>query len=515
MTVIASPHPDVTIPSAPLTDFVMTGAIERADKPAFIDGPTGRSLTFGELGRHIDYMAGNLAARGLTVGDVVAILAPNLPEYVVMFHGSIKAGLTVTTINPTYTVSEIVHQLNDAGAKLLFTVDAFMTQARDAADQTGIEEIVVLGAAEGATPYNDLVVEAPAPDVTFDPATHIAVLPYSSGTTGLSKGVMLTHQNLTANLAQSSVPLEMFEDDVLIGVLPFFHIYGMIVIMNMAMLHGATVVTMPRFDLVEFLDLVQKHRVSIALLVPPIILALANHPLIDEYDTSSLRLVFSGAAPLGADLADACAARIQCDVTQGYGLTEASPVTHSTPTGQRRPGSVGPALPNTESRIIDPETGSDAEPGEPGELWVRGPQVMHGYLNNPEATAITIDNEGWLHTGDIAVYDDDGWFYIVDRLKELIKYKGFQVPPAELEALLITHPAVTDVAVIPKPDEEAGEIPKAFVVTIAEVSANEIKDFVVGKVAHYKEIREVEFVDEIPKSASGKILRRVLRDREG
>ncbi len=515
MAVVTSPHADVDIPGVPLTDFVMAGSAAYAEKPAFIDGPSGRTITYGDLERHIGNLAGNLAARGLGIGDVAGILAPNVPEYVVMFHGSIKAGLTVTTINPTYTVGEIVHQLDDAGAKILFTVDMFMPQATAAAAEAGIEEIVVLGGADGATPYAQLLTEAEAPDIEFDPATHIAVLPYSSGTTGLSKGVMLTHQNLTANLAQSSVPLKMSGDDVLIGVLPFFHIYGMIVIMNMAMLHGATVVTMPRFDLVEFLKTVQKYRVSIALLVPPIILALANHPIIDEYDTSSLRLVFSGAAPLGSDLADACAERIRCDVTQGYGLTEASPVTHSTPTGKRRPGSVGPALPNTESRVIDPETGTDAEPGEPGELWVRGPQVMTGYLNNPEATAMTIDDDGWLHTGDIAMYDDDGWFYIVDRLKELIKYKGFQVPPAELEALLITHPAVVDVAVIPKPDAEAGEVPKAFVVVNQEISPDEIKQFVVGKIAHYKEIREVEFIEEIPKSASGKILRRVLRDREG
>ncbi|MBT8199895.1 MAG: 4-coumarate--CoA ligase family protein [Acidimicrobiia bacterium] len=516
MVVVTSPHPDIEVPSIPLTDYVMSDADGLSEKPAFVDGPSGRTITFGQLKHQIANMAGNLAARGLGPGDVAGILAPNVPEYVVMFHGSIKAGMTVTTVNPTYTVNEIVHQLNDAGARILFTVSSFMPQALAAATESGIEEIVVLGeTGESATPYSELLVDAEPPIVEFDPATHIAVLPYSSGTTGLSKGVMLTHQNLTVNLAQASVPLEISSDDVLIGVLPFFHIYGMIVIMNMAMLHGATVVTMPRFDLVEFLELVQKYRVSVALLVPPIILALANHPIIDQYDTTSLRLVFSGAAPLGSDLADACADRIRCDVTQGYGLTEASPVTHSTPSGQRRPGSVGPALPNTESRVVDPETGIDVAPGETGELWVRGPQVMTGYLNNREATAMTIDDEGWLHTGDIAMYDDDGWFYIVDRLKELIKYKGFQVPPAELEALLITHPAVVDVAVIPKPDTEAGEVPKAFVVVNQDVTPEEIKQFVVGKIATYKEIQDVEFVDEIPKSASGKILRRVLREREG
>ncbi|NNC42034.1 MAG: AMP-binding protein, partial [Acidimicrobiia bacterium] len=322
MVVVISPHPDIEVPSIPLTDYVMSDADALSEKPAFVDGPSGRTITFGQLKNQIANMAGNLAARGLGPGDVAGILAPNVPEYVVMFHGSIKAGMTVTTVNPTYTVNEIVHQLNDAGARILFTVSSFMPQALAAATESGIEEIVVLGeTGESATPYSELLVDAEPPIVEFDPATHMAVLPYSSGTTGLSKGVMLTHQNLTVNLAQASVPLEISSDDVLIGVLPFFHIYGMIVIMNMAMLHGATVVTMPRFDLVEFLELVQKYRVSVALLVPPIILALANHPIIDQYDTTSLRLVFSGAAPLGSDLADACADRIQCDVTQGYGLT--------------------------------------------------------------------------------------------------------------------------------------------------------------------------------------------------
>jgi 4-coumarate--CoA ligase len=274
-------------------------------------------------------------------------------------------------------------------------------------------------------------------------------------------------------------------------------------------------VTLPRFDLAQALGIIQDHKVSRFFAVPPIVLALAKHPLVDEYDLSSLEWIMSGAAPLGAELTAEAAARIGCEIVQGYGMTELSPVSHGTPSGQGRPGTVGVTVPNTESRLVDPETGEDADVGGEGELWVRGPQVMLGYLNNPEATAATIDADGWLHTGDIARIDADGHVTIVDRVKELIKVKGFQVPPAELEALIITHPAVADVAVIGVPDVEAGELPKAFVVAKpgATVTPAEIQEFVAPHVATYKQVRLVELVDEIPKSPSGKILRRLLRDR--
>ncbi|MDQ3573034.1 MAG: AMP-binding protein, partial [Actinomycetota bacterium] len=340
--------------------------------------------------------------------------------------------------------------------------------------------------------------------------------PYSSGTTGLPKGVMLTHANLVANLNQVQEAFPIGRDDVLVGVLPFFHIYGQTVIMNQGLRSGATIVTMPRFDLDQFLSLIQDHGVTRAYVVPPIALALAKHPAVDNYDLSSIETIMSGAAPLGAELAEQVAERIDCNVIQGYGLTETSPVTHVIrPDGENRPGSIGPALAGTECRLVDPETGDDVAQGERGELWIRGPQVMAGYLNNPDATAETIDSDGWLHTGDIAVVDADGFFSIVDRLKELIKYKGFQVPPAELEAILITHPDVADVAVIGVPDDEAGELPKAFVVPAGgDLDADALMEFVADKVSPQKRIRLVERVDEIPKAASGKILRRVLRDRE-
>ncbi len=327
---------------------------------------------------------------------------------------------------------------------------------------------------------------------------------------------MLTHRNLVANLVQVQGSFPIADEDVLIGCLPFFHIYGMTVIMNQGLRAGATIVTMPRFDLDQFLDLIEGHAVTRAYVVPPIALALARHPAVDERDLSSVEIVMSGAAPLGAELAEQVAARLGCTVIQGYGLTETSPVTHLIrPDGENRPGSVGTPLASTECRLVDPETGADVAAGERGELWIRGPQVMRGYLGNEEATAATVDADGWLHTGDIATVDADGFFEIVDRLKELIKYKGFQVAPAELEALLITHPAVADVAVIGVPDEEAGELPKAYVVAAdGGVDADALMSWLAEQVAPQKRIRLVEVVDEIPKSPSGKILRRKLVERE-
>ncbi|MEE8330930.1 MAG: 4-coumarate--CoA ligase family protein [Acidimicrobiia bacterium] len=513
--IVTSPYPDVTIPDTDITSYVLRQAEELGDKPALIDGPTGRTITFGGLAKGIESVAAGLAARGFAKGDVFAIYCPNVPEFAVAFHAVARLGGVNTTINPLYTAEELTLQLNDAGARFLLTIPQFLDKAAAAARNSGIEEVFVLGEAAGATPFADLMAEGPAPEVAIDPQD-VVVLPYSSGTTGLPKGVMLTHHNLVANIQQCGPALTVDSSDTIIAVLPFFHIYGMQVIMNMAVSFGATVVTMPRFDMEQFLGLMQDHKVTNAYLVPPIVLGLAKLPLVDDYDLSSLRLIMSGAAPLGADLQNACAERLGCTVMQGYGLTETSPVTHVVPpdSDDARPGSIGPPLPKTECRIVDPVTEQDMGVGEPGELWMRGPQVMKGYLNNPEATAACIDEGGWFHSGDIATVDSDGWFTIVDRLKELIKYKGMQVAPAELEALLLSNPAIADVAVIASPDEEAGEVPKAFVVLRSETTPTEIMDWVADRVAPHKKIRRLEIVDEIPKSASGKILRRILVEKE-
>jgi acyl-CoA synthetase (AMP-forming)/AMP-acid ligase II len=328
---------------------------------------------------------------------------------------------------------------------------------------------------------------------------------------------MLSHRNLVANLVQTQARLQMSSADVLVGVLPFFHIYGMTVIMNLGLREGVTIVTMPRFDLEQFLGLIEQHKVTKAFIVPPIALAMAKHPAVEGTDLSSLNLIVSGAAPLGEEMTSRLADRVDCHVIQGYGLTETSPVTHkgSPDPAEDKPGTIGTPLPQTECRLVDPETGEDVAEGERGELWIRGPQVMRGYLNNPEATAATVDEEGWLHSGDVAVVDSDGYFQIVDRLKELIKFKGFQVAPAELEALILGHPGVGDVAVIGVPDTEAGELPKAFVVPAGdELDHDQLMGWVAEQVSPQKRIRLVESVEEIPKSPSGKILRRVLKERE-
>jgi acyl-CoA synthetase (AMP-forming)/AMP-acid ligase II len=348
--------------------------------------------------------------------------------------------------------------------------------------------------------------------VPIDARHDLVVLPYSSGTTGLPKGVMLTHYNLVANILQSACVIPVDERDTILGVLPFFHIYGMVVIMNVGLYVGATVVTMPRFDLEQCLETFQKYRITFANVVPPIVLALAKSPLVDKYDLGRLRILFSGAAPLGEDIARAVSARLGCVVTQGYGLTETSPVTHAARVGKAglKTAGIGPPVPNTEAKILDTITGAELGRNQEGEVCVRGPQVMTGYLNRPEATAAMIDPDGWLHTGDIGYADADGNFFIVDRVKELIKYKGLQVAPAELEAILLSHPAVADAAVVPLADEEAGQVPRAFVVLKGNATPEEIMAYVAQRVAPYKKLREVVITDQIPRSPSGKILRRLL-----
>jgi acyl-CoA synthetase (AMP-forming)/AMP-acid ligase II len=501
--IFTSPYPDVDVPSVALTDFVLERSDEYGDKPALIDGPSGRTYTHAETARAVRAAAGALAARGLRRGDVVALFAPNSPEYAIVFHAVAAIGGVVTTINPSYTVDELAFQLGHSGARALFAAPDVLDRARAAAQRAGAPDVYVLGdeLRDGRAPF-----DGPDPD-------DLVALPYSSGTTGLPKGVMLSHRNLVANILQSSAQQPVTEDDTLIGVLPFFHIYGLTVVMNAVLRNGATVVTMPRFDLEGYLQLVEAHRATKAHLVPPIVLALAKSPLVERYDLSSLQLVNSGAAPLSAEVAETAAARVGCPVVQGYGMTESSPVTHVTPTDPRRhrAGTIGPPVPNTECKIAGLPGGAELDAREEGEVCVRGPQVMRGYLDDAEATADTIDADGWLHTGDVGRADADGYVVLVDRVKELIKYKGYQVAPAELEALLVEHPAVAEAAVIGRPDDKAGEVPVAFVALAGEATPEEISAFVAERVAPYKKLRALEIVDEIPKSPSGKILRRLLR----
>jgi acyl-CoA synthetase (AMP-forming)/AMP-acid ligase II len=515
--IFRAPEPPIVIPEVPLTSFLLERAAGRGDHPAFIDGPSGRTLTYDGWAKAVRGAAAGLAQRGFRKGDVFAIYSPNLPEYAVAFHAVSLLGGINTTINPLYTTAELTQQLKDSNARFLVTVSPFLAKAQEAALECGLREVFLFDAAPGATPFASLVeTVGEPPAVAIDPRQDVVVLPYSSGTTGLPKGVMLTHYNLVANILQSQCPLSLGQSDTVLGVLPFFHIYGMVVIMNLALHAGATVVTMPRFDLEQCLGILQKYRVTFANVVPPIVLALAKNPVVEKYDLGQLRMLFSGAAPLGANLAAAASSRLGCDVIQGYGLTETSPVTHATRAGGAgcKLAGIGPPLPNTEAKIVDLATGAERGANEEGEICIRGPQVMKGYLNRPEATAAMIDADGWLHSGDIGYADDDGCFFVVDRLKELIKYKGLQIAPAELEAVLLAHPAIADAAVVPMPDEDAGQVPKAFVVLKSIVPAEEILAFVAEHVAPYKKIREIEIIDQIPKALSGKILRRVLVERD-
>jgi len=530
----ASPFPEVEIPSTSVYDFLF-GDIDDADldRIALIDTRSGRESSYREMIGRIDAFAGALAGRGIGVGDVVGLLVPNGSAFAVAFHGVLRSGATATTINVLFTAKDIAKQLTDSGAKMLLTVASLLAQADEAAQACGLpaDAVVVLDgeglAARGHPSAADLLAPgSPAPQVNFAPSAHLAALPYSSGTTANPKGVMLTHRNLVANIAQIRPLHGIVADDAVLAVLPFFHIYGMTVLLNAALQARARLVIMPSFDLGDFLGNIQNHKCTIAFIAPPVAVALAKHPLIDSFDLSSLNVVMSGAAPLDADLGYAVAQRLGCRVVQGYGMSELSPVSHITPFdgGQRNMGmiaplsSVGWTVSNGASKLIDPETGDEIGPpaeglSATGELWFKGPNVMAGYLGNEQATAETIDDDGWLHTGDLAQVDACGCVYIVDRLKELIKYKGYQVPPAELEAVLLSHSGIADAAVIGVKDADGEEVPKAFVVkqSDAELTEDEVIAFVADHVAPYKKVRQVEFIEAIPKSASGKILRKDLR----
>jgi acyl-CoA synthetase (AMP-forming)/AMP-acid ligase II len=507
----------VTIPSGTLSDYVLRHAPALAGKPAVVEAASGRTLSYAQVAAAASSFAAGLCARGFGRGSVLAVLAPNIPEYPVVFHGAVSAGGAVTTLNPLYTVGEIAGQLRSSGARWLVTVPGLAAKAKEAG---GGLEIIVVGddgaPVPGTVPLSSLLAGPALPAAPVDPAADLAALPYSSGTTGLSKGVMLTHRNLLASMAVLDSAVHLTEDDVALAVLPFFHIYGMNAIMNPALSAGATLVVMARFELDAFLRAVEQHRVTVLYAVPPIINALARHPAAGAADLSSLRWIMSAAAPLDAETALACARRAGCPVFQAYGMTEASPAVTATPPGDEAPyDSVGSVLPNTECKIVDPATGQPLGPGQDGELQFRGPQIMQGYLNDPASTEQAFDAEGFYRSGDVGHIDTAGRLFVVDRIKELIKYKGYQVVPAELEAILLSHPAVTDAAVIGLPDGPDGESPHGYVVLSADAPLDEIAGYLAERVAPYKKLRALQSVTEIPRSATGKILRRVLKEQHG
>ncbi|MCI3226322.1 4-coumarate--CoA ligase family protein [Streptomyces sp. NP-1717] len=522
--IFRSEYPDVEPVDQPIHEAVLGRAAGFGEAVALVDGTDGTTVTYAQLDAFHRRFAAALTAAGLRKGDVLALHSPNTVAYPVVFYGATRAGASVTTVHPLSTAEEFAKQLRDSSARWIVTVSPLLEVARRSAELVGgIEEILVCDQAPGHRSVLDMIAteQGAVPEVTIDPAEDIAALPYSSGTTASPKGVMLTHRSIATNLAQLDPVIPMGPGDRILAVLPFFHIYGLTALMNAPLRTGATVVVLPRFELDQFLGAIETHRINGLYVAPPIVLALAKHPAVARYDLSSLDYVVSAAAPLDARLAEACSARLGLPpVRQAYGMTELSPGTHVVPLDAVDPpaGAVGRLLPSTEMRVVSlDDPGTDTPVGTDGEVLIRGPQVMKGYLGRPEETAHMIDADGWVHTGDIGRVDADGWLFVVDRVKELIKYKGFQVAPADLEALLLTHESIADAAVIGVNDEEGNEIPKAYVVrrpSAPELTGADVMAYVAEHVAPHKKVRRVEFIEGVPRAVSGKILRRELRDRE-
>ncbi|CAN6233854.1 unnamed protein product [Urochloa humidicola] len=539
VTVFRSKLPDIEIPShLPLHEYCFARASEHPDAPCLIAAATGATYTYAETRVLCRKAAASLRALGVRQGDRVMILLHNCVEFVLTFFGASLLGAVTTAANPFCTPQEIHKQFVASGTRLVVTQSAYVHKLRhDAfpriggADGDALTVVTVDGGdtqseeAEGCVAFWEMVAaadEVDLPEVSISPEDPVA-LPFSSGTTGLPKGVVLTHGGQVAGVAQQvdgeNPNLHMREGDVALCVLPLFHIFSLNSVLLCALRAGAAVMLMPRFEMGAMLEGIQRWRVTVAAVVPPLVLALAKNAALEKYDLSSIRIVLSGAAPLGKELVDALRARVpQAIFGQGYGMTEAGPVLSMCPAFAKepspaKPGSCGTVVRNAELKVVDPDTGLSLGRNLPGEICIRGPQIMKGYLNDPEATARTIDVDGWLHTGDIGYVDDDDEVFIVDRVKELIKFKGFQVPPAELEALLLAHPSIADAAVVPQKDDAAGEVPVAFVVRAAgdDIAEDAIKEFVSKQVVFYKRLHKVYFTHSIPKSASGKILRRELR----
>jgi acyl-CoA synthetase (AMP-forming)/AMP-acid ligase II len=512
---ISSPWPSQEpYPKRHLSQCLREHAEQEPDKTALI-GPDERFYSFGDVWDVSRRVARVLQEEaGVSKGEVVAIYAVNCPEYVVAVHGILLAGGVVTPVNPLFKEQELVSQLSDSGAVVLFGMRALLP---------------VVDMMKGALPALrhtyaiadiwDMAAEVSgyAEPVAIDPEKDLAALPYSSGTTGLPKGVMLTHRNLCSNVRQVAATDVVQPGAVSLDFLPFHQTYGLVRVMSVGLHNFGVQVIIPRFDAHLILYLIHKYSVTDLFVVPPALRSLVD--LAEQgkkYDTSSLRFIMSGGAPLLPRTAEAAERLLSCPVIEGYGLTEASAITNETPLSRPKLGSVGPPVSDTMEKIVSTETGTEVAAGEPGELLIKGPQVMQGYRNQPEATAEALTPDGWLRSGDICRFDEDGYVYVLDRKKDTINYKGYQVAPAELEDVLRKHPSVMDAAVIPKSDAIAGEIPKAYVVARPgqRPTTRDIIQFVEERVAPHKRVREVEFVWEIPKTATGEILRRELIERE-
>nr|AMW91731.1 CoA ligase-like protein 5 [Scutellaria baicalensis] len=530
--VFVSKLPKISISNhLPLHTYCFQNLPHYSDRTCLFVGNSGKSYSFAETHLLCRKVAAGLSNLGIRKGDVVMVLLQNCAEFVFTFMGASMIGAVTTMANPFCTANEIFKQFRASKSKLIITQSQYVEKLRETGDESIVFgedfSVITLDSPPGGCLHFSVLSDAnedDAPEVDIDPNDAVA-LPFSSGTTGLPKGVILTHKSLITSVAQQvdgeNPNLYLKQDDVVLCVLPLFHIYSLNSVLLCSLRAGAAVLMMQKFEIGSLLELIQRHRVSVAAVVPPLVLALAKNPMVDNFDLSSIRMVLSGAAPLGKELEGALLSRLpQAIFGQGYGMTEAGPVLSMSPSFAKQPlptksGSCGNVVRNAELKVVDPETGCSLPRNQPGEICIRGPQIMKGYLNDAEATARTIDVDGWLHTGDIGYVDDDDDVFIVDRVKELIKFKGFQVPPAELEALLISHSNIADAAVVPQKDEAAGEVPVAFVVPSigSELTEEAVKEFISKQVVFYKRLQKVYFVHSIPKSPSGKILRKDLRSK--
>ena len=516
-------------PDVPLHEILKKAAREHPEKNALIF--YDKQISYKELDLLSDRFASALISLDVRKGDRVAVFLPNNPQFIIAYYGILKAGAVVTAISPLYREREVEHQLRDSEAETILTLDSLYPIVANVWKKTPLKNVVTtsieafasdIGEKSNVYSFQQLLSgSADAPNVKINPSEDLAALQYTGGTTGTAKGAMLTHANLVANtLAFATWIKGVTAKETFLTALPLFHIYGMTTSMNVPISLAATMVLLPRFDTTTALTMIQQHKVTVFCGVPTMYSALLANPQVNEFDLASVRVCISGASSLPPQV-QRCFMEVSGGLlAEGYGLTEASPVTHCSPVDKTLPsvrvGSIGLPLPDTDACIFDLETGTKKlKPDETGELAVRGPQVMKGYWRQPEETALVL-RDGWLFTGDIGRMDKDGYFYVTDRKKELIKYKDYSVYPREIEDILYEHPDVRLCAVIGKPDPEVGEVPKAFIVLKdgARVTGEEIMGFVKERVASYKQIREVEFRKELPISSAGKVLKRLLKEEE-
>ncbi|MFC4770273.1 long-chain-fatty-acid--CoA ligase [Effusibacillus consociatus] len=517
----------IAIPVHPVFQFLSDTAEKFPEQTALRS--EDQTYTYRQLKDQVDRWSKALADLGLQKGERVAVMFPNCPEYVISYYAVLQAGGIVVQTNPLYTENELAYIFQDSGTGWVISSFEHLEKLSRVREETDLRKLLLFGESSDPTHESGFIHDAgkliastppSPPNIGIDPQQDVAVLQYTGGTTGRSKGVMLTHYNVVANAYQSfqfSSPVLQIPGEVLLGTSPLYHVYGMTSCMNVAVLIGGTMILLPKFDKDEVIEIIGKHRPTLFLGVPTMYISLLHHPKSAEVDMSSLKLCFCGSAPMPVEVIRLFEEKTGARIVEGYGLSEASPVTHRNPAvGLRKPGSIGIPFPNTEARIVDLETGTrDLAHGQAGELLVRGPQVMKGYWNNEEDTRSAL-RDGWLYTGDIAMMDEDGYFYIVGRKKEMIITGGFNVYPKEVEEVLYQHPGVQEVAVIGIPDSYRGEAVKAFIVPKpgAVITEQELMDFCRDQLAAYKRPRSVEFRDSLPKTAVGKILKRRLVEQE-